>query len=75
MWKSYLNTGGNSGVASYNIDSNGIYVRFLNTGAVYFYSKTCMGDSNYNFMCDLAKSGSGLHSFIMRSVKNCGRKA
>lgn len=66
--ESYANHSGNSGVSTYEIGSNYIWVGF-NSGSIYEYTYSSAGTSNIENMKSLARSGSGLNSYIMRYVK------
>ncbi len=68
--ETYGNAGGDSGISAYEIGSDYVSVRFSNTGKVYTYSYSRAGKSHVDYMKILAKSGSGLNSYIMRNVKN-----
>lgn len=60
----YKNLGGNSGVESYQIQTDRIIVTFT-TGAVYTYSNDSCGADNVEIMKGLARQGQGLNSYIM----------
>ena len=66
----YRNSGGDSGVAFYEIGPDYIAVRFSSTGKIYTYSYRKAGSSHVENMKRLAQSGSGLNSYINRYVKN-----
>lgn len=66
----YANFGGESSIYGYEIEPTRIRVMFSD-GSVYSYSYTSAGISNVERMKQLAKSGYGLNSFIMRNVRNC----
>ena len=65
----YKNSGRNSGVISYEIDSSSITVQFHDRTS-YRYTSASVGIDNLNKMKRLAQSGSGLNSFINKYVKN-----
>jgi len=64
----YLNKDGNSGVRYYEIESERIIVRFSD-GSQYSYSYRKAGQRHVEQMKLLARSGSGLNSYIMRNVR------
>lgn len=64
----YANKSGNSGVSSYEIGSNYILVGFT-TGSIYEYTYASAGSSHIENMKALAKSGSGLNSYIMKYAR------
>jgi hypothetical protein len=64
----YTNLGGNSGVASYELDSDSVTVQF-NDGAIYLYNYVSAGRSNIETMKALAAAGQGLNSFIMKYAR------
>ena len=64
----YRNTGGNSGVAGYEIGDDYIVVAFSG-GGTYTYSYRSAGMANVETMKRLATRGSGLNSFINTTVK------
>lgn len=66
----YANLGGNSSIAGYEIEPTRIRVMFSD-GSLYSYSYASAGISNVERMKQLARSGYGLNSFIMRYVRNC----
>ena len=66
----YANLGGNSSIAGYEIEPTRIRVMFSD-GSLYSYSYASVGISNVERMKQLARSGYGLNSFIMRNVRNC----
>jgi len=68
--ENYGDTGGNSGIAAYEIGADYVSVQFTNTGKVYTYSYAKAGKSHVDQMKILARSGSGLNSYIMRNVKS-----
>ncbi|MET3981995.1 hypothetical protein ABIB62_004566 [Mucilaginibacter sp. UYP25] len=68
--ETYGNAGGDSGISAYEIGSDYVSVRFSNTGKVYTYSYSRAGKGHVDQMKILARSGSGLNSYIMRNVKN-----
>ncbi len=64
----YANTNGNSGVLSYEIGNNYIWVGFT-TGGIYEYTYTSAGREHIENMKTRAQLGSGLNSYIMKYVK------
>lgn len=66
----YKNSGGDSGVSSYEIGSNYITVKFSGNIRAYRYSYRKAGQYHVEAMKRLAQSGSGLNSYINRYVKN-----
>lgn len=66
----YSNTGGSSGVHSYEIGENYVDVVFSSTRKTYRYSYSSAGRGNVETMKRLARSGSGLNAFINTNVKN-----
>ena len=68
MVYSYLNRGGNSGVAFYSIESDSITVQFKD-GSVYLYNYSSTSISGVEHMKQLARNGVGLNSYISRVVK------
>jgi len=68
--ETYGNAGGDSGISACEIGSDYVSVQFSNTGKVYTYSYSKAGKSHVDQMKILARSGSGLNSYIMRNVKN-----
>lgn len=68
--ESYRNSGGDSGVDSYEIGENYITVKFTNTSKAYTYSYARAGESNVEEMKDLAINGSGLNAYINKYVRN-----
>ena len=65
----YRNSGGDSGVDSYDIGADYIDVKFGGTRKVYRYSYRSAGSNNVETMKRLARSGSGLNGFINSTVK------
>lgn len=65
----YLNLGHNSNVDSYVIGQNYIDVKFYNSNKVYRYSYISAGQTNVEFMKNLAIAGRGLNSFINKHAK------
>ncbi|HEY3874902.1 MAG TPA: hypothetical protein VGM92_05465 [Candidatus Kapabacteria bacterium] len=59
----YYDLSGKSGVAGYEIHSDGIWVQFKN-GNSYFYSRVLIGESNFSQMRDKAIAGKGLATLI-----------
>jgi len=66
--KRYANTNGNSGVSSYEIGSDYIWVEFT-TGSIYEYTYASAGREHIENMKPLAQSGSGLNSYTMKYVR------
>jgi len=67
--ESYANYSGSSGVAALQLGGDYIWVQFT-SGSVYEYNYSSAGSGNIEEMKSLAKSGSGLNSFIMKNVRN-----
>ena len=65
----YRNSGGDSGISSYEIDDDFIIVKFSGTFRTYRYSYPKAGQHHVENMKRLARSGSGLNSYINRYVK------
>ncbi len=68
--ETYSDSGGNSGISAYEIGADYISVQFSNTGKVYTYSYGRAGKGHVDQMKFLARSGSGLNSYIMKNVKS-----
>ncbi len=66
----YRNSGGDSGVSSFEIGVDYIGVRFSGSIRTYQYSHRKAGQHHVETMKKLARSGSGLNSYINRYVKN-----
>lgn len=66
----YRNSGGDSGVSSFEIGIDYISVRFSGSMRTYRYSYRKAGQHHVENMKRLARSGSGLNSYINRYVKN-----
>lgn len=66
----YRNSSGGSGVSAYEIGVDHILVKFSGTARVYRYSYRRAGQHHVENMKRLAKSGSGLNSYINTNVKN-----
>lgn len=64
----YMNLGGDSGVAAYEIGNDSIAVQFSD-GAVYLYTSQSAGARNLAEMQRLAATGQGLNSFIRKVVR------
>lgn len=64
----YLNLGGDSSVAEYELAADAITVRFQD-GAVYEYTEASVGRRNLELMKGHAAEGVGLNSFIMNHVR------
>lgn len=70
----YLNLGGNSGVAGYDVGLDAITVYFRD-GSAYLYNYGSTGIVDVEHMKSLATAGQGLNSFISRVVgKRYARK-
>ena len=65
----YLNLGGNSNVEAFEIGTTYISVKFYGTNKIYTYSYNSAWSSNVETAKSLARSGSGLNSFIMRNMR------
>ncbi len=65
----YRNSGGDSGVSSFEIGTDYITVRFSGSIRTYRYSYRKAGQHHVETMKRLARSGSGLNSNINRYVK------
>jgi len=68
--ESYRNSGGDSGVSSFEIGTDFINVKFSGSFRTYRYSYRKAGQHHVETMKRLARSGSGLNSYINRHVKN-----
>lgn len=66
----YRNSGGKSGVDSYEIGKDYITIKFIRTSKTYTYSYRRAGKSNVEEMKILAINGKGLNSFINEYVRN-----
>ncbi len=65
----YLNLGGNSSVAFFEIGNDFIKVLFKNTTSCYLYNYIKPGKVHVEHMKELANKGQGLCSYIGRNVK------
>ncbi len=65
----YKNIGRDSGVRSYQIQSNTISVTFT-SGVTYVYNYGSAGKEHIENMKELAQNGRGLNSYINKYVKN-----
>lgn len=65
----YRNSSGNSGVYGYEIGNDYIRVKFSGTSKIYTYSYRKAGSNHVENMKSLARSGSGLNSYINSYVK------
>lgn len=65
----YRDTGGDSGVAAYEIGTDYIRVQFSGTSRIYTYSYRKAGSTHVENMKQLARNGSGLNSYINRHTK------
>lgn len=68
--ESYRNSGGDSGVSSFEIGADYINVKFSDSFRTYRYSYRKAGQHHVETMKRLARSGSGLNSYINQHVKN-----
>nr|WP_320153964.1 hypothetical protein [uncultured Draconibacterium sp.] len=66
----YRNLGRDSGISSYEIGDDFIFVKFTGTFRTYRYSYRKAGQHHIENMKRLAKSGSGLNGYINQYVKN-----
>lgn len=66
----YKNIGGNSGVESFEIESNLIRVKFKGNSRIYQYSYRKAGKSHVENMKSFALKGSGLNRYIKSYVNN-----
>lgn len=64
----YRDLGGNSGVQAYELGDDYIKVRFSD-GGLYLYTYSSAGSSFIETMKSLARSGSGLNSYINKYVR------
>ena len=64
----YIDIGGDSGVAAYEVGPDSITVQFKDV-ATYLYTNASAGSANIQTMKSLATSGDGLNAFITRNVK------
>jgi hypothetical protein len=69
MMQRYSNVDGDSSVAAYECGQDSITVEFTD-GKAYIYTYASCGQANCDQMKRLAASGTGLNSFIMRTVRN-----
>ncbi|TDQ09461.1 hypothetical protein [Pedobacter metabolipauper] len=65
----YANNNRDSGVSGYQIGSDYILIEFT-SGSIYEYTNASAGVGNIGTMKSLARSGSGLNSFINRNVQH-----
>lgn len=65
----YGNVSGDSGIYAYDIGPDYIRVQFFGTARVYTYSYRKAGSTHVENMKQLARSGSGLNSYINRHTK------
>ena len=65
----YRNSGGDSGVDSFEIGDDYIIVKFKGTFKTYRYSYMKAGRHHVEQMKLLARRGSGLHAYINGNVK------
>ena len=66
--QSYLNLGGKSNIAAYDIGSDYINVQFKDN-SIYLYTYSSAGMQSIEQMKRLATQGRGLNSFINTEVK------
>lgn len=66
----YRNSEGGSGVSYFEISTDYIIVKFSGSFRTYRYSHRKAGQHHVETMKILARSGSGLNSYINRYVKN-----
>ncbi|MCL2289282.1 MAG: hypothetical protein FWC34_01045 [Bacteroidetes bacterium] len=66
----YANRSGNSPITYYQINEDSITVYFKGNNKPYTYSYRGAGTSNVETMKKIARSGSGLSTFINRNVRN-----
>jgi hypothetical protein len=66
----YRNSGGDSGVSTYEIGDDYITVKFTKTYRTYTYSYARAGENNVEKMKGLAINGSGLNAFINKYARN-----
>jgi hypothetical protein len=64
----YKNSGGNSGIRSYEISADSIVIEFSDGGR-YLYNYQRTGSDNVERMKSLAVNGRGLNSFISTVIK------
>jgi hypothetical protein len=65
----YRNLNGNSGVLAYEFGAGSITVEFKDR-SLYLYNYAKTGQQNVERMKALAEAGSGLNSFISKTVRN-----
>lgn len=66
----YQNSGGKSNIESFEIGDDYISIWFKRASKPYVYSYRSAGRDHVENMKELARSGSGLNSYIMHNVKN-----
>lgn len=66
----YRNSGGDSGVSSFETGEDYILVKFSGKVRTYRYSYRKAGQQHVEALKRLARIGSGLNSYINRYVKN-----
>ena len=69
-WQIYQNLGGDSDVEKFLIDNQSITIKFRKSKFLYLYNSTTTGTLHIKEMIELAKSGSGLGSYINSNVKD-----
>lgn len=65
----YRNSGGDSGVSSFEIGTDFIIVKFSGSSRIYRYSYRKAGQLHVENMKKIARNGSGLNSYINNYVK------
>lgn len=66
----YRNSGGDSGVSAFEIGEDFIIVQFSGTARTYRYSYRKARQNHVETMKRLARSGSGLNTYINRYVRD-----
>lgn len=66
----YKDIDNNSGIYSYEINSESITVWFKSGGKAYTYSYKSAGRHHVENMKKLAATGNGLNSYIMKNVRS-----
>ena len=65
----YQNRGGNSGIVAFTITEDSVTLKFKD-GWHYIYNSIRPGQADVDVMKAMAKTGSGLHGFINRKIRN-----
>lgn len=65
----YQNRGGNSGIVAFVTTDDSITLKFKD-GWHYIYNSIRPGQTDVTLMKAMAKSGSGLHAYINRKIRN-----